>query len=232
MSATSPDNSYYGLVRRDITPLLPAQASRIVDVGCGAGGTSAWLKTRYPGSYAIGLEGNPALRSALAANVDEAHIVDLNGPIPDLGAVDLILCLDVLEHLADPEAVLKRLAGHLAPGGTVIVSVPNIAHFSVSVPLLFRGQFTYGDSGILDRTHVRFFVRQSAVALLNAANLNVRAGLYSGAGNPKSRLIDLATFGRFRDRLTRQYLLAGQPARDKFKQGPIAWSVARNTASP
>jgi 2-polyprenyl-3-methyl-5-hydroxy-6-metoxy-1,4-benzoquinol methylase len=226
MSVTLPSDRYYGLVRREIAALLPLTATRIVDVGCGVGATAAWLKARYPGSYTIGLEGNPALRDTLTQNVDEAHILDLNGPIPDIGTVDLVLCLDVLEHLVDPAAVLTRLVRHLRPGGTAIVSVPNVAHFSVSVPLLLRGEFTYQESGILDRTHMRFFVRRSAIELMYAAGLNVRAGLYSGVGNPKSRLLNLVTFGRCRDRLARQYILAGQPRAEGASQDPITWSVA------
>ena len=173
MSVSEPSDAYYGLVRREIAALLPATVRRFADVGCGAGATSAWLKAKYPGSYAVGLEGNPAVREALSANVDEAHIVDLNGSLPDIGAVDLILCLDVLEHLVDPGAVLNRLVQHLTPGGTAVVSVPNVAHFSVSVPLLLRGEFTYRDAGVLDRTHMRFFVRQSAIELMNGAKLDL-----------------------------------------------------------
>ena len=94
-------------------------------------------------------------------------ILDLNGPIPDVGTPDLVLCLDVLEHLLQPLEVLKRVTSTMPDGGTVIVSVPNIAHASVSLPLLLRARFEYQDAGILDRTHVRFFDRASVVALMN-----------------------------------------------------------------
>lgn len=133
------DEVYFRHVRAEIEPLLPASATQILDVGAGAGRTAAWLKTRYPGSYTVALEGNPAMREELAQSVDEALIVDLNVRVPDIGAPDLILFLDVLEHLAHPEEVLSRLAATLADGGTVIVSVPNVAHASVSVLLLLQG---------------------------------------------------------------------------------------------
>src|SRR5579872_19898 len=103
------DEVYFHRVRRDIEPLLPRSARRILDVGAGAGATSAWLKTRYLGCTTVGLEGNGALREELARNVDEAVILDLNGEIPDVGAPDLVLCLDVLEHLMQPVEVLKRV---------------------------------------------------------------------------------------------------------------------------
>ena len=62
----------------------------------------------------------------------------------------------------------------------MIVSVPNVAHLSVSIPLLFRREFAYQDAGILDRTHLRFFVEDTAVKLLNDFKLVVERGLASG----------------------------------------------------
>jgi trans-aconitate methyltransferase len=215
---------YFDRVRSEIAPLLPTRATRIVDVGCGVGATSAWLKARYPDAYTIGLEGNAAIREELAANVDELHIVDLNGALPDVGRPDLVLFLDVLEHLSSPDKVLAGLVGQLAPQGVVIVSLPNVAHLSVSLPLLFRARFDYADAGILDRTHMRFFVRSSAVTLLNNAGLRVEKALQSGLQGPRARLLDALTFGQMRDHLTKQYILCGVKM-NGTAQGDIAWSV-------
>lgn len=200
---------YYHCVRVDIAPLLPASVSHIVDVGCGAGVTLAWLKRLYPQAYTVGLEGNASLSNELAMNSDEFHIVDLNGDLPDIGSPDLLLFLDVLEHLPNPEKLLRRLTAELAPGGTVIVSLPNIAHLSVSIPLLVWGRFNYADAGILDRTHLRFFVRESAVALMNGAGLKVDKIIESGLRGPKTRALNRLTFGLLRRRLAGQYILSG-----------------------
>jgi SAM-dependent methyltransferase len=202
-------SAYFHFVRTDIAPLLPASASHIVDVGCGAGGTLAWLKKRYPQAYTVGLEGNASLAQELAVNSDEFHIVDLNGDLPNIGSPDLLLFLDVLEHLPNPEKLLRHLTAELAPGGTVIVSLPNIAHLSVSIPLLVWGRFDYADAGILDRTHLRFFVRESAVALMNGAGLKVDKIIESNRGGPKSRLLNWLTFGLLHERLAAQYILSG-----------------------
>ena len=217
--------AYYRHERYDVKLLLPARARRILDVGCGEGTTLAWLKGHYPTAVTVGLEGNPSLRSRLAINTDVAHIVDLNEDIPDVGEPDLILCLDVLEHLIAPERVLALLVGILAPGGTIIVSLPNVAHLSVSLPLVLHGEFRYRDAGILDRTHLRFFVKRSALELLNRAGLVVKHGLRLGFDGPKSRLANLATFGILQDRLTKQYLLAAQPATGNEKQGEVKWRL-------
>jgi 2-polyprenyl-3-methyl-5-hydroxy-6-metoxy-1,4-benzoquinol methylase len=219
------DETYFRHIRRDIEPLLPRTAIRILDVGCGVGATAAWLKSRYPGSRTVGLEGNPSLREELSRNVDEAHIVDLDGTLPDVGAPDLVLFLDVLEHLARPEQVLAQLTAAMPPEGTVIVSLPNVAHLSVSLPLLLRARFTYRDAGILDRTHLRFFVRQSAVALLNGAGFTVQSGVRAGFDGPRTRWLDRITFGKLRDCLTKQYIMAGRRALGG-SQGDVAWRVA------
>ncbi len=214
---------YFRFVRQEILPLLPASASRILDVGAGVGATSVWLRARYQGSRTVAMEGNPALEAELRANCDEVHIVDLNGRLPEIGAPDLVLLLDVLEHLADPWGLLRNITSVMAPHATVIVSVPNIAHLSVSMPLLLRGAFKYGDAGILDRTHLRFFVRDSAIALLNGAGLHVRTGLLTGFDGRRTALLDRLTLGRLRDRLAKQYILAGRRFGENESQGPVHW---------
>src|SRR6185437_11908362 len=162
--------NYYSHERSQIKPLLPNRAFQILDVGAGVGATLRWIKQFYPDAKTTGIEPNAALREDLQRNVDVALIGKIEECFSELERYDLILLLDVLEHLVDPEGVLKRLSKSLSPGGKVIVSVPNIAHFSVSLPLLLHRQFTYTDAGILDRTHLKFFVEETAVKLLNSAN--------------------------------------------------------------
>jgi hypothetical protein len=174
----------------------------------------------------VGLKVNPSLLGELRENVDEALIVDLNIGIPDLGSPDLILCLEVLEHPVAPAEVLAGLTARLNRGGTVMVSLPNVAHLSVSLPLLLSGRFDYRDAGILDRTHLRFFVRDSAIALPNQAGLVARQGIRSGLTGSKARLADMVTLGLLRDRLTKQYILAGTPADEGATQAGIRWLVA------
>jgi SAM-dependent methyltransferase len=219
---------YFGRIRSEIEPLLPSFAARILDVGCGAGRTSAWLASKFPKAHIIGLEGNSSLKEELTRNVTEAHIVDLNDNLPDVGLPDLVLFLDVLEHLLSPESVLRRLTANLAEAGTVIVSLPNIAHLSVALPLLLQGRFEYKDAGILDRTHLHFFVRESIIGLLNRANLIVERGLEYGLGGPRSRLVDRITFGSLRARLVKQYIVAGRRMREGEVQGRVCWILAEN----
>ena len=201
---------YHGFVRSEIEQLLPKTASRILDVGCGIGATAKWLKARYPKSWTIGFEGNASLLPELSGNVDEPHIVDLNGPLPDVGAVDLVLMLDVLEHLIEPKVVLERIVSTMGAGATAIISLPNIAHLSVSIPLLVWGRFDYSDAGILDRTHLHFFNIASALDLVDSSGLSVTKGLLSGFGGPRTRFINRLTLSMMRNRLAKQFVLSAK----------------------
>jgi SAM-dependent methyltransferase len=93
-------------------------------------------------------------------HVGEVHCADMERTEVSFagGKFDLVLCLDVLEHLVDPWAMVDRLVRQqLVPGGTIIVSVPNIRHFKVLLPLVFQGRWDYTDAGHLDRTHFALF---------------------------------------------------------------------------
>ncbi len=217
---------YFGRIRSDIEPLLPRKAINIVDVGCGMGATIGWLKSRYPGARTTGLEGNGELRVHLETTVDQVHIVDLNGALPDCGSPDLILFLDVLEHLIEPARVLSTLTANLSPDATVIISLPNVAHLTVSLPLLMKGRFDYTESGILDRTHLRFFTRESALQMIGSAGLTVEAGLEAGFGGPLSSLFDKLTLGRLRDRISKQYIFAARRLPGPVATPPIRWGTA------
>jgi SAM-dependent methyltransferase len=225
----APEKKYYHHVRREIRPLLPKTCAKILDVGAGAGGTLKWLKSIYPHARTTGVELNPDLAGELRGNADVAINSGIDEALPQLETYDLILLLDVLEHLVDSAGTLRSLCKRLNPGGQVIVSVPNIAHVSVLFPLLFRRRFTYGDAGILDRTHLRFFVEETAVQLLNDADLVVTAGLISGLQARRYKYTDRLSLGVFRHYLGQQYIMLGQLHQDGARQGRVAWDVAPDT---
>lgn len=218
--------NYFHHVRREIEPLLPSDCSSILDVGAGAGGTLRWLKTIYPDARTTGVEINPAMEIDLASSADVAIIGSVDESIPQLKTYDLILFLDVLEHLVDPHETLRRFEKLLNPGGHIVVSVPNIAHIEVSLPLLLARRFEYADAGILDRTHLKFFVEKSAIGLLNQANFIVEAGLLSGLQSRRWKWLDRLSLGLLRHHLTAQYIMRGRAAGPSLVQQPISWKIA------
>jgi 2-polyprenyl-3-methyl-5-hydroxy-6-metoxy-1,4-benzoquinol methylase len=86
---------------------------------------------------------------------------------------DLVLCLDVLEHLHDPWNSLSRIGESIAPGGYLIASIPNIAHISILSDMIFKDEWKYLEAGILDKTHLRFFTLRTAYELVTNAGFEV-----------------------------------------------------------
>lgn len=93
-------------------------------------------------------------------------------PLPDR-AYQVIVCADVLEHTADPGAVLRRLRRAASDRAIFVISLPNVAHLAVRFMLL-TGRFPKMDRGILDKTHLHFYTRKTAQELLTAAGLRTR----------------------------------------------------------
>ena len=168
------DPKYFGLARQEIGSLVPETVGRVLEIGCGSGGTLSWLKSTRSVSFAAGVEMQPDAAERARAVCDAIVVGDVERlELPfEPHSFDLILALDVLEHLVDPWSVVPRLHGLLKPGGHLIASIPNVAHYSVSLPLL-RGRWDYVRSGILDATHLRFFVQDSVEKLLTCSGLAV-----------------------------------------------------------
>ena len=107
---------------------------------------------------------SPFYRQVMDSTVEAANLPD--------NTYDCIVCADVLEHLPDPLATLKRLRQAAKPDATFIISLPNVAHLAVRTMLLF-GRFPKMERGILDKTHLQFFTKDTAKNLLTDAGLHV-----------------------------------------------------------
>lgn len=209
------DQQYFANARQDILPLLPARCERVLELGCGSGATLKWLKAQGLCQYAMGVELFEQAASIAANGLDKVQQGDVERMELDCPPAhfDLILCLDVLEHLHDPWQIMNRLVTYLKPGGRLIASIPNVRNVHALGPLLFKGQWRYADSGILDRTHLRFFTRESALQLVAGSGLQIQALQRLPLGQPgKSRLANQLTLGLFKDFLTLQYLIAADKA--------------------
>jgi SAM-dependent methyltransferase len=149
---------YYGEVRDDVLPFLPADARDVLEVGCGAGGTGRLLQERL-GCQVTGVELNPAAAAAAASHLHRVVCGDV--ATADLeGKYDAVVALELFEHLPEAERVLSRLASLVRPGGRIVLSVPNVGHHSVVADLL-AGRWDYLPIGLLCYTHYRFFTRQT-----------------------------------------------------------------------
>lgn len=168
-------DSYYRHARREILPLVPANAKHILDIGCGNGATAALIKQNGLCDTASGVELMAGPANDARSVLDQVWQGEVEGHLDSLpqNHYDLILCLDVLEHLINPWDVLQKLTQCLTPNGCIIISLPNIQHYSVTLPLLFCGRWRLTDSGLMDRTHMRWFTRSAARDLIAQAGLVV-----------------------------------------------------------
>jgi 2-polyprenyl-3-methyl-5-hydroxy-6-metoxy-1,4-benzoquinol methylase len=227
IEARIPD-AYYG-ERPEVTALVPPEARYVIDIGCGAGAIGRALKAERPGIAVRGVEPHPDSAASARMVLDDVLNAGAEHALPEgWPEADCLIFADVLEHMADPWTCLKTWRNRLAPHGSIVVSIPNVVHYATVWEHLC-GHWNYQDSGILDRTHLRFFTRNTAVALLEETGFTIKKmvrnwrmpnGLHSTSPwlerwdrigwNPDEPLPPRAT--RVADYLTLQYLMVATPS--------------------
>jgi SAM-dependent methyltransferase len=169
LSLGSKPAGYYGSGRTEVISELEPPLGRVLDVGCGEGAAADALRARGA-TWISGIEIMPGPAKVAEERYDEVVVGDaLEAAARVSGPFDTTLCYDVLEHLADPMAVLRALRGLAAPGGRLHVSVPNARHFSLVRDLVLRGTFGYTEYGHRDATHLRWFTRRDMFDLLTGS---------------------------------------------------------------
>lgn len=162
-------NSSHSLAVLSIPP-----GSRVLDLGTADGSVARALKSR--GCTVWGIEFDERVAEAALQVCDRLIVADLETreAFDALGdeTFDVVLALDVLEHLRDPAPVLRRAAAYLTPKGVAVVSIPNITHGALRLSML-EGRFNYTEQGLLDRTHPRCFDRRGAERLMSDAGLTI-----------------------------------------------------------
>lgn len=214
----------YQSPRVDMLRFLPAGARTVLDVGCSTGGFGRTLRAARPDLDVWGIEPDPVA----ATDASEAGYTRIVvGGFPEAASefadatFDVIFFNDVLEHMVEPEKALAAAHRLLAPGGHVIASIPNVRHFSVWWPLIRRGEWAYEDTGILDRTHLRFFTPASMRSLFDATDWHVLAiqgtnrarWPNSGTDTWKTRALSRATAGRSDPFFWTQYVVTATSSR-------------------
>ncbi len=166
-------DDYYSNARNDVINLInfkPYDQFSVLEVGCGLGETLAKIKYRFPKVFVSGVEIVDNIAS-LGNNRFDITCGDIEN-IDLKRKYDIILFPDVLEHLRDPEKVLISIRNHLNDNGSIIASIPNLMNASVIYDLL-HGNFTYQDSGILDRTHLKFFTLNEIKSLFDRSGYKI-----------------------------------------------------------
>jgi SAM-dependent methyltransferase len=145
----------------DLLRLVPVAARRIVEVGCSSGALAREYKKLNPTCHYIGIELVPQYAKLAQRHCDTVLELDIES-VDDVAvgefAADCWIFGDTLEHLRDPWTLLRRIRGQIAADGRVIACIPNAQHWSVQARLSC-GELRYEDSGLLDRSHLRWFTR-------------------------------------------------------------------------
>lgn len=168
---------YFAHTRHDLIRIMPSgPAKRVLEVGCGRGHTLMALKGSGYAAEAVGVELVPLARTdEEQRGVDRYIVGNIETDTLDLpqNHFDVVICGDVLEHMNDPWATVAKLQGLLRDDGCLVASVPNVREVRTLFNLLIRGDFAYTESGVLDRTHLRFFCKRNILELLTVAGATV-----------------------------------------------------------
>ena len=198
---------YYAHLRAEVIEAIPEGCRTILDVGCGKGTLGRWLKEN--GVKAVwGVELFAPAAEEAKRWLDEVTVGNIEQtPLPfPPGQVDCIICADVIEHTADPWAVVAKLKPLLAPGGCIVASIPNVG-FHRNIRKLIRGEWQYGDEGLLDRTHLRFFTLQTMQELFARNGMTIEKTFKQVDGGWNIRALNFLLGGYLRNTLYLHYVI-------------------------
>ena len=160
------DNDYFANQRHEMLEFLPSTAKKILDVGCGEANFASLVAKHTQGEVwgiELDIQSSEIAQKKLHkvfCGTAEDHLKNL----PD-HYFDAIYFNDVLEHLIDPYSLLKNILPKLSTQGVVIASIPHVRYFRVLTQLIFKREWKYEDTGVLDKTHLRFFTKKSMIRM-------------------------------------------------------------------
>ena len=166
------DKNYYKNQREEVYEMIPSTVTRVLEIGCAEGR----FKENFPKSVEYwGVE--PVSEVAEHARQRGIHVLcgayeDVCSQIPDVH-FDVVVCNDVIEHMSAPESFLMSLKSKIAPQGVLVGSIPNVRFWGNLINLLIKRDWKYEESGVLDRTHMRFFTAKSFCRLLHEAGYEI-----------------------------------------------------------
>ena len=199
---------YFSGKRTDLIEIIPKECKTVLDVGCGQG--EVWKNFSFQVS---GIEINESAAQVARKNLREVQCLDLEkGSPPSFkdSPFDCLVFADVLEHLYDPWGVLLNFKSLLKKEGYVLLSVPNVRHYRVLRRLLFKGEFAYQESGVLDIDHVRFFTYKEMQRMLQSTGFTVVSLKRRENSSFKYSFVNRLFFGALKDFLAEQYYILAQ----------------------
>lgn len=202
---------YFSNVRLDLLELIPKdyRNGNLLEIGAGSGATLMFAKQNHYASKVTGIDiqsinhsyqSHSEIDQFVIGNIEQDDLFFTQQPY------DVIICGDVLEHLVNPWQTIRKLKSYLSKDGIIIASVPNFREIGTLTKICLTGDFSYQDSGVLDRTHLRFFCKKNIKELFvhnNFQILSIQDSLKYNKG--KRLLLNNLTLGIFEEFLTVQY---------------------------
>ena len=205
---TRKNTEYYSFMRDDIISLIPPETQRLLDVGCGNGVTGFTAKQLFGIKEIVGIEIYKPAAEIAKTKLDkvifgDVERVKLNFPECYF---DCIICADVLEHTRDPWQVLKKLHFYLRDDGVLIASIPNLRHIVPILKIVFN-RFEYEESGIMDKTHLRFFTLHTIENIFKNTGYHIMQISTRCSNSWKFKLLNFCSLGIMRPFSISEYLL-------------------------
>lgn len=168
-----------GSYNPDLLALMPATATKVLEVGCSTGALAQAFKTTHADSDYWGIEFDPKAAEIARRHCSQVMALDVEGmsdkELAELSSRNCWVFGDVLEHLRDPWRLLARIRQVMPADGCIVASVPNAQHWSLQAKLSV-GDFRYTDGGLMDRTHLRWFTRVTLLEMFQNAGFRIDAG--------------------------------------------------------
>jgi len=196
--------NYFSEIRNDIIELIQCNNCNILEIGCGEGNTLIELKRQGKAKFVVGIDIVDLNQSSKLDKFILADIENDNINLPE-EYFDIIICADVLEHLKDPWSVLKKIRKFLKPNGILLASIPNVREIKTLISIVIKGDFKYVDSGILDKTHLRFFCKKNVIELFESTGYKIEKVTFKLS--PKRKFLLKLSLGLLEEILVVQYLV-------------------------
>lgn len=204
------DDDYYNMFKWWMLPHIKDGPNVVMDLGCAAGIMGRKLQEAGKAGEVEGAEIFPAAAAEAGKSYKTVHVGDVEELSLDYDQrFDYVICGDILEHLRDPYKVMQRIFRWLKPGGKILICLPNVRHYALLKDLIFHGKWEYVSSGVLDRTHLRFFTRASCRSMVEQAGFKICHEQMIIYG-PKKGFFNKATLGLFREFLASQMFCIGE----------------------
>jgi len=164
----------------DLLELIPLNSKKVIEIGCSSGALAREFKKRNNFVDWVGVEIDSTYAELAKRYCDKTLVLDIDVCVMDFyeqfADRDVWIFGDTLEHLKDPWSVLKLIRKTIPDNGSIVACIPNAQHWSLVIRMAI-GDFRYEDSGLLDKTHLRWFSRQTIMELFTTSGYKVVEGV-------------------------------------------------------